>query len=115
MSEDDLVEAIAATTLNIEVSRSESGEHRASLAHAVNGIRVGKVAALGIVSRGGGFHHWILGVGLEGMEEDRVFRPPAILCLDSYAVAWQHCGFNARLSLTVPRRGTRNLRFTSST
>jgi hypothetical protein len=54
-------------------------------------------------------------VGLEGMEEDRVFRPPAILCLDSYAVAWQHCGFNARLSLTVPRRGTRNLRFTSST
>lgn len=87
MSEDDLVEAVTATTLNIEVSRGESGEHRACLTHALNGLRGGKVVALGIASRGWSFHHWILGVGLEGLEEDRVFRPTSILCLDSYSRA----------------------------
>jgi len=115
MSENDLVEAVTATTLNIEVSRGESGEHRACLSHAVNGLRAGKIVALGIESRGGAFHHWILGVGLEGLEDDRVFKSTAILILDSYAVAWPYCGFNARLSLTVPRPGARFLRYSSST
>ncbi len=107
MSEDDLVEAVAATALNIELSRGESGDHRACLSHALNGLRAGKVAILGIESRGGGFHH--------SVKEDRVFRPSAILCLDSYAVAWAYCGFNARLFLTIPRPGARYLRYSSST
>ena len=114
MSEDDLVEAVTATTLNLDVTRGESGVHRACLAHAIQGLQAGKVVALGIASRSWSFHHWILGVGFEGVEEARIFRSQAILCLDSDSRAWPHSGFNARLSLTVPRPGARYLRYSSS-
>jgi len=114
MSEDDFVEAVAATTLKIDAIRGESGEHRLCLSHTVRGLQAGRISALGIASKDWGWHHWVLAVGLEGMERDRRFAPNAILCLDPSSDPWPSCGFNARLLLNVPRPGARYLRYSSS-
>jgi len=114
MSENDLAAAVEAASLNINVSRGESGEHQACLSHGLRGLRNGHVAILGIDSRGGAFHHWVVAAGLGGEEEDGHFRPSSILCLDSYSRAWPYCEFNARLSLTIPRPSARYLLYSSS-
>jgi hypothetical protein len=115
MSEDDIVEAVTAATLEIVAVRGESGNHRACLAHATRALRLGRVVAIGIASRNWAFHHWILGVGLEGIEGERQrFKPTAILCLDPSVYASPSYRYNARLFLTIPRPGARYLLYGSS-
>lgn len=114
MSEDDFVEAVTATTLEIDVSRGESGEHAACLVHTLRGLGAGKIAALGIASRDWGWHHWVLAVGLEGIERGRRFEKHSVLCLDPSSDILPNGTFNARLSLNIPRPGARFLRYSSS-
>jgi|SRR5450830_97991 len=42
-------------------------------------------------------HHWVLVVGIEGIQQGRIFTPTTFLCLDSGAEYPMLCGYNGRL------------------
>jgi len=50
-------------------------------------------------------HHWVLVVGMEGIQRGRTFTPMAFLCLDPGAEYPVLCGYNGRLEFDESESG----------
>jgi hypothetical protein len=113
MDANELVESIEVTTSEVAIDRI-TGSHRAALVHTLQALRKGSIAIIDVKSRDAGFWHWIVVVGIEGIQRERRIEPRTLLALDPNSRGWPYCGYNARLHLTEPRPGARYLRYTSS-
>ena len=114
MSTDELVDALEVTTQEVAIDYM-TGSHSAALGHTLQALSRERIAIIDLKSRGGGFWHWVVAVGVEGIQQGALFEPQTLLVLDPNSRGWPYCGYNARLSLTVPRPGARYLHYTSST
>lgn len=113
MTDDDFEELVADAGFRIYVDRVNGVSNRC-LAHTVRALNEGKLSILSFSSRGEGFVHATLAVGIEGRQRARNFDAETLLCLDPYAPAWPYCGYNARLALNVPRPRNQYLRYSSA-
>lgn len=77
-----------------------SGIHRKLLKLTQIQLETGRLVIVGWRSRNERFDHWVLAVGMEGLQDRRRFRTSAILCLDPSGPEPVLCGYNGRLELT---------------
>jgi hypothetical protein len=96
--------------------RSASGAHRTLLKLTRAHLEAGRLAIVGWRSRNRRIDHWVLAIGLEGLQRRNRLRQTALLCLDPSVPAPVLCGYNARLELTGNPRsyGRAYVRFQSS-
>lgn len=73
------------------------GSHRKCLTYMQEQLAAGRLAIISWISRNGIDHHWVLAVGIEGLQEGRTFTPQTVLVLDPDAAEPQLCGYNGRL------------------
>jgi hypothetical protein len=87
-----------------------AGNHARCLAFAVAESMGGKLAIVSWQSWRGRFHHWILIVGVEGLQNGFNFTPTALLALDPGASEPRLCGYNGRLEFaeTIQNKTTHN-------
>ena len=76
-----------------------SGSHQKCLPLVQDQLAAGQLAIISWRSKNGNDHHWVLAVGIEGVQDGRSFTPETILVLDPGAEEPQLCGYNGRLRL----------------
>jgi hypothetical protein len=79
------------------------GTHRQTLAFTQAQLRGGAVAIVGLQDRDKSIDHWVLGVGMEGMQRGRSFTPQTLLVLDPSLPEPEMCGYNGRLEFAQSR------------
>lgn len=80
--------------------RHRTGSHRQLLRLAQAQLEAGRLAIIAWRSRNRRIDHWVLAVGLEGVQAGAAFRHTALLCLDPSSPQPSLCGYNSRLELT---------------
>jgi hypothetical protein len=98
MNGDEMVRLLNALDLGLFV-RWRSGRHGPLVKLVRTQIERGRLAIIGWRSRNERFDHWVLAVGVEGVQFGDRFRTKTILCLDPSSTAPTLCGYNARLEL----------------
>lgn len=90
-----------------------TGTHRRCLEFVQQQFDAGRLVIFAWRSKSGKDHHWVLVVGMEGMQHGRVFTPQTFLMLDPGAPPPVLCGYNARLSFASSSKlyGARYLPF----
>ncbi len=74
-----------------------NGSHRKCLAFVQDQLTARSLVIVSWLSKNGNEHHWVLAVGIEGLQDGRHFQPQTILCLDPGAAPPQLSAWNGRL------------------
>jgi hypothetical protein len=98
VSGSELAQLIASLDPTLFV-KSHCGKHSRLLKLTQAQLEAGRLVILAWSGRNGRIHHWVVAVGVEGLQDERRFRPSAILCLDPSGPEPVLCGYNGRLEL----------------
>lgn len=94
----ELAELLRNTDASLFV-RNCCWSHRRLLKESQTQLEAGRLTIVAWRSRNGQLVHWVLAVGMEGVQERQRFRSTAILCLDPSGPEPALCGYNGRLEL----------------
>jgi hypothetical protein len=97
----DLLESIGA---DIQIA-VDARSRRSVLMFSKEQLSLSRLVILSWRTRKYTLHHWVLVVGIEGLQRGRTFIPTTFLCLDPGAEYPILCGYNGRLELDESESG----------
>lgn len=100
MNAEDMETVLMSLDINLYVKRFE-GRHRQTIAFTQAQLAAGRLAIVGYRNREGTVDHWVLAVGVEGMQTGRRFTPQTLLVMDPGLAEPIMCGYNGRFQFAL--------------
>lgn len=101
MNAEDIETVLKSLAIDLYVKRLE-GTHRQTLEFTQAQLASGRIAIIGFRNRRRTVDHWVLAVGLEGMQVGRRFIPQTLLVMDPGLTEPVMCGYNGRIRFSSP-------------
>jgi hypothetical protein len=99
MSTDDMVAAMLSLDADLHVKQMD-GRHREILDFTRSELAAGKLVIVGWRNPERTVDHWVLAIGVEGIQSGRTFTPHTLLVMDPSLGEPVMCGYNGRLQFT---------------
>jgi hypothetical protein len=106
MENDGLAELLSSISAGLRIDRFP-GCHRKTLTFTLANLADGGLAIVSWRTKDAHSHHWVLAVGVEGIQSGKTFKPSTLLVLDPLLAEPLLCGYNGRIQLNShPIRGS---------